>query len=177
MSDECRMQNAECGIGTATGYEQLATGAQDVKERGRRRRPGKSGLPIIRGAARPVHFSRNSAQRKMRFHAVGGVICRNGNSVARATPARSAKSGSAGQFRGWALIWRMGTGHRGRRRLVGSIRRRTGSRQAVRWARLRGGHTHAAVETHGTSSAGVDGWMWARRSGFRTRWSGLRSRE
>ena len=48
-----------------------ASRTQDVKEHGLRRRPGKSGLPINGGAARPEHLSRSAAQRKMGFHAVG----------------------------------------------------------------------------------------------------------
>ena len=73
---ECGMQNAEMGNRhwqlATNNWQLVCTRTQDVKERGRRGGgPGKSGLPINGGAARPVHFSRSAAQREMGVHAVG----------------------------------------------------------------------------------------------------------
>ena len=85
-----RMRNGESALAT---HPQMTTSAQVVKERGRWCGPGGIALRIYGGAACPVHFSRSAAQRKSGFYAVGGVICENGNSFARAARPRKGRNG------------------------------------------------------------------------------------
>jgi hypothetical protein len=96
---KCKMQNEECGMGNRHWQVTTCSSKAGCKRAGSLVRAGRHGPPYIpwrcaRGASGAQQRAAQNAGSRC-----GGVICKNGNSVVRATPARNSQNGSVGGLR------------------------------------------------------------------------------